>query len=82
MSKRPFLVMPGGACVPLEGPYRIEEIQGDWYVLGEHQAFSCRSEPAAEVLLARLMHEHDAHALVAEALDGLPVDIAGVAHRV
>jgi len=81
MGKRPFLVLGGGECVPLEGPYRVESVRGDWYVLGEHQAHACRSEGAAHSLLTRLEHDHSAHALVADALDQLPTDIGSSAHR-
>ena len=81
MAKRPFLVLPGGECVPLEGSYRIEEHRGDWFVLGENRVFECGSEAAAGVILDRVMHEHDAHALVEEALADLPAEYEVAAHR-
>jgi len=74
MTQRPFLVTPDRVCIPLEGPYRIEEVRGDWYVLGEHRAVPCASEPAARRTLERLEAERGAHDLVAEALEGLSAD--------
>ncbi len=81
MYKRPFLVLPGRELIPLEGAYRVDEIDGDWYVLGQHQAVVCRDETDARTRLVGLLHEHDAHALAAEALQGLPVDYEVVAQR-
>jgi hypothetical protein len=81
MGKRPFLVLQHGECVPLEGSYRIVEIQGKSYVLGENQAFACESPESARVQLERLMIEHDAHALTVEALEGLPADYDVVAQH-
>ena len=72
MPKRPFLVLPDRECIPLEGPYRIEELRGEWYVLGNYQVIPCESELAAWERLAVLEIEHDAHALASEALAGLP----------
>jgi hypothetical protein len=68
MAKRPYLVLPGGICVPLEGPYRIEMHRGHWYVLGRNQVLPCDSEALANVTLQRVLMEHDAHALAEEAL--------------
>ncbi len=68
MPKRPFLVLPAGECVPLEGPYRIELHRGTWYVLGRHEVIPCESEAEASIALQRVMMEHDAHALAEEAL--------------
>lgn len=72
MQKRPFLVLPDRELVPLEGPYRIERLRGEWYVLGEHRAVRCETESAARLMLGRLGMEHDAHALAEEALEGSP----------
>ena len=74
MHRRPFLVTADRECIPLEGPYRIEAIRGDWYVLGEHRALRCESESAARVRLAGLAAERDADALASDALEGLPDD--------
>lgn len=53
MYRRPFLVLPGGDCVPLEGDWRIEPLRGEWYVLGNHTVFRFDTEQEA---LARLAH--------------------------
>ena len=81
MPTRPFLVLPRGHCVPLEGPYRIEEIGVQWYVLGYNDALPCTSESAAHARREALLIEHDAHALAAEALAGLPAEYRVVAQR-
>lgn len=72
MPKRPFLVTTEHECIPLEGPFRIEQVQGAWYVLGEHQVLACEGPAAAQMCLERLMSGADAHALAAQALEGLP----------
>ena len=71
MPTRPFFVLPGGECVPLEGDWRIAELRGDWYVLGHHSVVPCGSQRAAESMLTELRARHDADWLAAEALDGL-----------
>jgi hypothetical protein len=81
LAKRPYLVLPDHLCVPLEGPYRIEEIRGEWYVLGNHDVIACESEIAAALRLDVLETEHDADALAAEALAGLPSTFEVVARR-
>ena len=74
MPKRPFLVTPDHECIPLEGPYRVEPVRGEWWVLGEHRAVRCDGLEAARSMLDRMRTEHDAHELVAEALEGLSDD--------
>ncbi len=74
MPRRPFLVLDNRTCVPLEGPYRIEELEGKWWVLGHNEAIACRDERDARQSFDRLHLEHDAHGLAAEALEGLPDD--------
>ncbi len=81
MTRRPFLVLPSRECVPLEGAYRIEQVRGDWYVLGHYDAIACASESEARMRLAQLSIEHDAHELAAEALEGLPAEYEVVASR-
>ena len=54
MYRRPFLVLPGGECVPLEGDWRIEELRGEWYVLGQHSVSRFDSEREARIRLAQL----------------------------
>ena len=71
MPKRPFLVMPDGVCVPLEGEWRIARLRGDWYVLGHNSVVPCGSERAAASMLEELVSRSDADLLAAEAISGL-----------
>ena len=71
MPTRPFLVLPGGDCVPLEGEWRIAELRGDWYVLGHHSVVPCGSQRAAASMLEQLETQSDADHLAAEAIAGL-----------
>jgi hypothetical protein len=71
MPKRPFLVMPGGICVPLEGEWRIARLRGDWYVLGHNAVVPCGSERAAASMLEELVSRSDADLLAADAISGL-----------
>ncbi len=54
MYRRPFLVLPGGDCVPLEGEWRVEPLRGEWWVLGHHAATRFESEHEARLRLAQL----------------------------
>ena len=71
MPKRPFLVMPGGICVPLEGAWRVARLRGDWYVLGHNAVVPCGSERAATSMLEELVSRSDADLLAAEAISSL-----------
>ncbi len=71
MPKRPFLVLPGGVCVPLEGPWRTAELRGDWYVLGHNSVVPCGSERAAQSMLTQLEEQTDIDLLASEAIEGL-----------
>lgn len=71
MPKRPFLVMPDGVCVPLEGEWRIARLGGDWYVLGHNSVVPCGSQRAAASMLEELVTRSDADLLAAEAISGL-----------
>ena len=71
MPTRPFLVLPGGECVPLEGEWRVAQLRGEWYVLGHHSVVPCGSQRAAEGMLSKLRAHSDADWLAAEALEGL-----------
>ena len=71
MAKRPFLVLPDGVCVPLEGDWRTVELRGDWYVMGHHSVVPCGSARAASSMLAELQSHSDADHLAAEAIHGL-----------
>jgi len=79
MPRRPYFVTPERECIPLEGPYRIEEVRGEWYVLGEHRVVRCNDHADARIALERLRAGEDVHALVAEALEGLSDDFDVVA---
>jgi len=77
---RPYFVMPGGECVPLEGEWRVVELRGDWYVLGHDSVVPCGSRKAATSMLADLESRTDADRLASEAiesLDQLPLSISG-----
>ena len=82
MPKQPFLVLRSGLCVPLEGEYHCELLEGAWYVLGHNAVVPCGSRRAADRMREMLLHEHDAHALAAEALEGLPTEfqVVGETH--
>jgi hypothetical protein len=71
MPKRPFLVLPGGLCVPLEGDWHVAELRGEWYVLGHNAVVPCGSKRAAEGMLAELESRSDADLLAGEAIDGI-----------
>ncbi len=71
MSKRPFLVLPSGLCIPLEGKWRAVELRGDWYLLGQDSVVPCRSQRAADGLLKQLLCQTDADQLAAEAIERL-----------
>jgi hypothetical protein len=68
LPTRPFFVLPGGDCVPLEGGWRIVELRGDWYVLGHNSVVPCGSERAAESIMSQLESETNADHLAAEAI--------------
>jgi hypothetical protein len=68
-SDGPFLVLPGGNCVPIDGPLRVVELYDGWYVLGENSTVSCGSERAARSTLLQLLRERDPHTLAQEAMD-------------
>jgi hypothetical protein len=71
VSKRPFFVMPGGLCVPLDGAWRIAHLRGEWYVLGHNAVVPCGSERAATSMLDQLESRSDVDVLAAEAINGL-----------
>ena len=68
MYKRPFLVLPGGICVPLEGDYRVEELRGEWYVLGNHSVIRFDSEHAAVARFSELTGARGPDVLAGRAL--------------
>jgi len=79
MPTRPYLVLSNRECVPLEGPYRIEEHEGSWYLLGHHRALPFATQREARMELERGRLERDADARAAEALEGLPAEYEVVA---
>ncbi len=81
MYRRPFLVLPGGECVPLEGEWRIEELRGEWFVLGHHSVHRCETYDQAVTRFAQLTgtDESDVRtgiALEAEIGSLLEIDLA------
>ena len=71
MPTRPFLVLPGSLCIPLEGDWHIAELRGDWYVLGHNSVVPCGSKRAAEGMLTELESRSDVDLLAGEAIDGI-----------
>lgn len=77
MPTRPFYVLRNGDCVPLEGDWRVAELDGAWFVLGHHSVVPCGSERAARSMLAELVETSDVDRLAREAiaeLDRVPED--------
>ena len=79
MPKRPFLVLPGGHCEPLEGEWRVAELCGDWYVLGHHSVVPCGSQRAAHGMLEQLHSQTDADRLAEDAIERLDALAPGLA---
>ena len=71
MPTRPFYVLRNGECVPLEGEWRVAELDGEWFVLGHHSVVPCGSERAAQSMLEELRARSDADLLAIEAIEGL-----------
>ena len=71
MPKRPYLVLPEGLCIPLDGDWRIECLRGNWYVLGHHSVVPCGSRRAAMSMLEELREQTDVDRLAADAIRGL-----------
>ncbi len=70
-SDGPFLVFPGGNCVPIDGPLRVAELSDGWYVIGENSTVPCGSERAARSALQQLLDERDPHAIAEEAMNSV-----------
>jgi len=68
MYKRPFLVLPGGVCVPLEGEYRVEELRGEWYVLGHNSVVRFDSQREAVAKFSELTGARGPDVLAGRAL--------------
>lgn len=71
-SAGPFLVFPGGECVPIDGPLRVAELRDGWYVIGHNSTMPCGSEAAARDALANLLRGQDPDSLAAEIVESLP----------
>ena len=71
MPKRPFFVRTNGECVPLEGAWRTECLDGNWYVMGHHSVVPCSSEHAARNVLEELHAQIDIDLLASEAIETL-----------
>jgi len=71
MPTRPFYVQRNGDCIPLEGAWRVTQIDGDWCVLGHHSVVPCGSERAALSMLEELEAQSDVDALANEAIEAL-----------
>jgi hypothetical protein len=69
----PFLVFPGGECVPIDGPLRAVELRDGWYVIGRNSTVPCGSESAARDALEHLLSEQDPHSLAEEAVELLEI---------
>ena len=70
----PFLVFPGGDCVPIDGPLRVALLRDDWYVIGQNSTVPCRSEGAARKTLEHLLAEQDPDALAQQAVAAIDWD--------
>ena len=77
----PFLVFPGGNCVPIDGPLRVAELEDGWYVIGENSTVPCGSQRAACDTLRQLLHERDPHALVQQTVESVDPMDAGLDRR-
>jgi len=71
VPKRPYLVLPDGVCVPLEGEWRAVQLRGNWYVLGHDSVVPCGSQRAANDMLEELQSRSDVDLLASEAISGL-----------
>lgn len=67
----PFLVFPGGLCIPIDGPLRVAELPDGWYVIGHNSTVPCGSQAAARDTLKHLLLALDPHTLASEALERL-----------
>ena len=54
MPTRPFYVLRNGDCIPLEGDWRVAQLDGQWFVLGHHSVVPCGSARAARSMLDEL----------------------------
>ena len=59
MPTRPFYVQRNGDCIPLEGAWRVRQIEGDWWALRPDEIggilepdLNAKSRPARHFVLA------------------------------
>jgi len=71
MPTRPFYVQRNGDCIPLEGDWRVAQLDGQWLVLGHHSVVQCDSERAARSMLDELAERTDVDRLAEEAIAAL-----------
>ena len=70
----PFLVFPGGDCVPIDGPLRVALLRDGWYVIGQNSTVPCGSEMAARETLEHLLAEQSPDALAQAAIAAIDWD--------
>jgi hypothetical protein len=70
-SQATFLVLHGGECVPADGPLQVEELRGEFYVLGHCSWQRYESRGAAERRLREMVEVLDPHRIAAETVEAL-----------
>jgi len=71
MPTRPFYVQRNGDCIPLEGDWRVAQLDGQWFVLGHHSVVPCGSAREARSMLDELTERTDVDRLAEEAIAAL-----------
>ena len=71
-----FLVLPGGDCVPVDGPLRVEELRGEFYVLGNGTWERCESHQLANARLDQRRRDLSPHGLAAQTLESLELEFS------
>jgi len=71
-----FLVLPGGDRVPVDGPLRVEEFRGEFYVLGNGTWERCETHQLAIVRLDQRQRDLSPHGLAAETLESLEFELS------
>lgn len=71
-----FLVCGGGLRVPVDGPLQIEEVEGEFYVVGHSTWELCDSIEHAQRRLNQRVRELGPDFLAAEALAAIGVEPA------
>ncbi len=68
-----FLVLPGGECIPVDGPFEVQRHRGDYFLLGHHSWERWASRTQAERRLEECIRSRDPHEVAARSLEGLGV---------